>query len=435
MSNKVSYPYPFLSDFLMKKGFTVYPHEMVCGEVNCPHPQNRFVDVAAKKDGKLYAFEYKSVGDYLLRAVKQIENYRLSFDYVVVVAEVPRYDVSVHPTRGVRIKELLRLGAGFWIVNFQRTTEHLEKKQLAETFKKISSIAPIESHEVGTDSYGYLQKDDMWFWMFYSVLDRRSDASTFIKAKEALHKERLFHPSSILKLTNEIGKQKTANKIADILKKHGFTLLRDHHRGFLSQPLSIVEAAQFMAKYNFDYGELYKNYVRKSMDLVDARNRMWKDLQKEIYGVGIRSASQFIRGMVLKGSWKFPLNDDRFLEKCEFNVEIASRIGLIENRSNYYEELGRFADNYLEGNRGILAHVLWYIRKRYCHHPTHCYECPLYSSCFREKDVDCNFTEVVAPKQQNPIKENQEWIMAKFNHNLRILRKQPINQACLTDFG
>jgi len=113
-----AHPHAFLADYLTKNGFHVYPREMVCGGVGCPFEKNRLVDVAAVKEGKLYAFEYKSSGDGLMRAVKQAENYRRSFDYVILVAETPRYDFSLNPTRGVRIKEFLRIGVGLWTVRF-----------------------------------------------------------------------------------------------------------------------------------------------------------------------------------------------------------------------------------------------------------------------------------------------------------------------------
>jgi len=116
-SAKPQVPYWFLRDHLASLGFSVYPREMVCGSVGCPFEKNRLVDVAAEKDGKFWAFEYKSVGDGLMRAVKQAENYRRSFDYVVLVAEVPRYDFSLNPTRGIRIKEFFMVGAGLWTVN------------------------------------------------------------------------------------------------------------------------------------------------------------------------------------------------------------------------------------------------------------------------------------------------------------------------------
>jgi endonuclease III len=45
--------------------------------------------------------------------------------------------------------------------------------------------------------------------------------------------------------------------------------------------------------------------------------------------------------------------------------------------------LSEFADNFLGGNRGIIAHVLWYIRKRYCNRPPKCNECELSKYCKR----------------------------------------------------
>ncbi len=424
----------------MQKGFKVYPHEMVCGEIGCPNEQNRFVDVAAMKDRLFYAFEYKSAGDYLLRAVKQVENYRLSFDYVIVVAEIPRADVSVHPTRGVRIKEILKLGAGLWTVRFKRVKlRDLEKWEIAKIFTQISEKAPIQAHRVHENSKQITDFGDKWFWMFYSALDRRSDASTFVHAKDFLWDKRLFHPYEIVKLVSTVGKEKAVSKIAKILQSSGFRLLKDRSRGMLSQPLSIVEAAQFISKFGFNFEKLYHHYVDSSKNLGEARQKMWKDLKKQIYGVGTRSASQFIRGMVLKSSWNFPLNDYMFLEKCEFNTEIALRIGLIESRGDYYTDLAKFADEYLEGNYGVIAHVLWFIRKKYCAEHR-CYECPLFSRCFARDETGTGkwvFNEVVTPKLQKPHKKNREWIRQKFNHyGMKLLKNQlHPNQAFLTDFN
>jgi len=112
--------YPFLSAHLLAQGFQVYTREMVCGSIGCRHEANRFVDVAAQKQGFYYAFEYKSNGDHILRALPQVENYSQSFDYVIIVAELPRTEISLDLRRGVRIKEFLRLGAGIWTVKFDR---------------------------------------------------------------------------------------------------------------------------------------------------------------------------------------------------------------------------------------------------------------------------------------------------------------------------
>jgi hypothetical protein len=261
------------------------------------------------------------------------------------------------------------------------------KRELASLFVRISEKAPIEAHEVGTESNGKLiTNNDMWFWLFYSVMDRRANAATFIKAKQALEKERLFAPYKIVELLKEKGEKATLNKIAKILEDANFPLLNDHSMGKLAFPKSIVDAAEFMSDYGYDFARLYEYYVKAHPgNLIEARDSLWKDLKKKIYGVGPRIASQVIRGLVLKGSWKYPLNDDRFLEECRFNVWIAgeTRLGLITDESEYYEQLGRFADEYLEGNRGIIAHVLWYIRKEYCNRPPKCNECKLSEHCQR----------------------------------------------------
>jgi len=413
-----------LKRYLKQKGYDVYPSEIVCGPIGCPHQQNRLVDVAARKGECFYAFEYKSARDYLPRALKQIENYRLSFDYVILVAEIPRGDVSVDPKRGFYMKKFLNLGVGLWTVRFRSSRSYVSKANLANVLKEISEKAPIESHEVGTSSDGKLvTNDDMWFWLFYSVMDRRSDASTFIHAREILEKTRLYHPFSIVKYVQEIGKEKVVRKIAAVLMKNDFPLLKDRFRGILSQPLSIVEAALFIAQYDFSFHKLYHTYKGES-------DALWKTLQKEIYGVGPRIASQFIRGMVLKGPWNFPLTDNRFLEECAFNIEIAARIGLIERKSDFIKALAEFANTYLEGNRGILSHALWYIRKRYCSAKV-CGECPLFENCQTQSIESYELKEVVTPKRQHPIPENREWIKTKFLHRCSTLKilKNPLPRA------
>ena len=259
------------------------------------------------------------------------------------------------------------------------------KMELASLFAKISENAPIRAHEVGTESNGKLNTNrDMWFWLFYSVMDRRANAATFVKAKEALKKKRFFAPYKIVELVKNEGEKRALNKIAKILEDSNFPLLNDKFMGKLSFPKSIVDAAKFMSRYDYDFKQLYKEYIQAHQDdLIKARDSMWRDLRKEIYGVGPRIASQIIRGMVLKGPWKFPLDHNRFLEKCRFNVWIAgkTRLNLITDENEYYSQLGEFADKFLNGNRGIIAHVLWYIRKQYCKRPPKCDECVTADHC------------------------------------------------------
>jgi hypothetical protein len=156
--------------------------------------------------------------------------------------------------------------------------------------------------------------------------------------------------------------------------------------GELAFPKSIVDAAKFMSKYKYDFRRLHDYYLEQhNGDSRKAQDEMWKDLQQQIYGVGPRIASQIIRGLALKGSWNFPLDDNRFLEACRFNLWMAgqTRLGLIEKEDEYYQRLGEFADKFLSGNRGIIAHVLWYVRKRYCRRPPKCDKCELAKYCKR----------------------------------------------------
>jgi hypothetical protein len=261
-----------------------------------------------------------------------------------------------------------------------------EQRVLAALFSKMSDSAPIEAHEVGTKKNGKLTTNrDMWFWLFYSVMDRRANAATFVRAKEALEKERFFAPYRIVETLKKEGEAATLRRIARVLKTASFPLLNDYAKGELAFPKSIVDAAKFLSKFEYDFRRLYSRYLEEHKDLDKARDAIWKDLQKQIYGVGPRIASQIIRGLTLKGSWKFPLDDNRFLEECRFNLWIAgqTRLGLIENEAEYYEKLGEFANRYLDGNRGIIAHVLWYVRKRYCNRPPKCDQCQLAEHCKR----------------------------------------------------
>ena len=99
--------YPQLARWLASLGHIVYPYEMLCKPVPVKdkkpawtrklrsgtyiHYKTHFlygnVDVASRFQGKLYAWEYKSENDNILRALKQAKNYARSFDYVVVVVE------------------------------------------------------------------------------------------------------------------------------------------------------------------------------------------------------------------------------------------------------------------------------------------------------------------------------------------------------------
>jgi hypothetical protein len=258
-------------------------------------------------------------------------------------------------------------------------------RNIAKLFRNISDSAPICAHEVGTGTDGRLKSiDDMWFWLFYSVLDRRANASLFIKARKILEKKEIYRPERINRLVKEKSYETVVLMITRILSKSGFPLIVDSKVKEQSFPKSIVDAAKFMQKHRYNFDLLYKTHVERAKGNLDvAFDSLWKDVKENIYGVGPRIASQFIRGMVLKGPWVLPLNDNRLLEKCRFNVGFAGkmRLRLIDGEENFYD-LGNFADKYLEGNRAIISHVLWYIRKRYCSPRSNCKDCAAAGYCW-----------------------------------------------------
>ncbi len=283
--------------------------------------------------------------------------------------------------------------------------DEFAKKNISEIFAEISKNAPIMAHEVNTDSNGRLVDNyDKWFWLFYSVMDRRSNAANFVKAKEALEKKDLFNPYKIIKLIKQKDEKTVINKIASILENSKFPLMRDSVVGDLAFPRSIVEAAKFISKYDYNFEKLYLHHLDNSSgDQHVAYKSIRKELEESIYGVGPRISSQFIRGMVLKGTWKLPLTDDKLLEKCKFNIRFASktRLGLIEDENTYYSDLGKFADEYLYGNRAIISHALWYIRKRYCDKKIMCDECRLAGYC----------GYFLKTLHNEPVKENLSWFI------------------------
>lgn len=111
--------YRSLASHLTNQGFFVYPYEILCYWLQSPHPRNKAVDVGAKKGADLYAFEYKSSHDSIKRAIFQVENYRVNFDYVIVVAEIPRKDCYLSGSirrMNKYIQTLVSLGAGIWTI-------------------------------------------------------------------------------------------------------------------------------------------------------------------------------------------------------------------------------------------------------------------------------------------------------------------------------
>jgi hypothetical protein len=134
----------FIIEYLQMNGFIVYPTEIYCGIDNVPHYPYRFVDAAAYKEGNFYAFEFKSSGDPLCseRVFKQIENYKVSFDYVILVAEIPRKGRTGFTLnlKGKKIYDILRLGAGICILSINSSTKKYVVKEIVKPKKQKPNL-------------------------------------------------------------------------------------------------------------------------------------------------------------------------------------------------------------------------------------------------------------------------------------------------------
>jgi hypothetical protein len=151
----------FLVDKLKRIGYVVYPTELRCGYHNNPHGQNHWVDVAAYRNGRFYAFEYKSSGDPICKAVKQIANYRNSFDYVILLAEIPRKGrsgVSLN-SRGKRIYDIIRLGTGIWIASKNRSQGRYDIREIAKP--RLQSPNPANRKYVEREFQSHYWADSM----------------------------------------------------------------------------------------------------------------------------------------------------------------------------------------------------------------------------------------------------------------------------------
>jgi len=269
-------------------------------------------------------------------------------------------------------------------------TEHIHDDtglfQCASLFRAISSRAPLMAHEIWSDSNGRLEtNEEMWFWLFYSVLDRRANAATFARAKKILAEYDLFDPRDIVSYERSHGEVTTLDRMVFFLESHGFPLTRDSIFGKREKPKSILDAARLIARHSYDFRRWFVTVsTQLASSASQAFDEIWSELVENVYGVGPRIASQFVRGMVLKGPWQLPLSDPRLLESSRYNVYFAgpARLSLVSHPRGFMRELSDFSDRFLEGNKAIVSHVLWYIRKRY--EPDklpNCWECPVAGFC------------------------------------------------------
>jgi hypothetical protein len=96
--------YAGFKDYLVTRGFTVYPYEFDC--FGAKHP---LVDIAGKIGSFYWAFEYKSETDSISRGVEQVKSYSDWFDYVVLVSER-----VLNHAKSDFFWDLKSAGAGVW---------------------------------------------------------------------------------------------------------------------------------------------------------------------------------------------------------------------------------------------------------------------------------------------------------------------------------
>lgn len=253
--------------------------------------------------------------------------------------------------------------------------------ELGRILRSLSESAPIFAHEVGGKSTRLDTASSQWFWLFYSSLDRRGNAALFIRARRRLEREGLFDPRALCNLIAKRGESGARAVLTSLLQEAEVPLLVDLQHGRESLAQSIIDAARFVIENNgFD------NMIRTWRDACapsgeDLGRFAVRAVQRAVYGMGPRSAAQFVRGMALKGPWKMDLWSPAFLENTKYHGLFAGRARLSIANEDYPKEGGAFADKYLDGNRGVLSHALWYVRKRYCDKAPLCGECPMAGYC------------------------------------------------------
>jgi len=319
-----------------------------------------------------YSIELDGKSSLSLRILQR----RLNLDYGLIIENLLLKDTDRYYREIKSVKE--------WIINHCHDEESYQ--QIGVLFKNISNKAPIMAHEVNSKSDGLLKSDyDKWFWLFYSVMDRRANASLFVNAKKALENKDFFLPNEIVDYYNNTDENSTLFHILEILKENNYTPMSDSNLKELAIPKSILDSALLISKYDYSFNSLYQFIINNSKNNdISPLDIAWEIFSQNIYGVGDRICGQIIRGLVLKSNWDIKLDNNKMLEKNKYNLEFAGkrRFGLIDDENNYNESLGKFAELYLNGNRGIIGHILWYIRKKHCWKVPRCDNCPLSGYCF-----------------------------------------------------
>ena len=261
-------------------------------------------------------------------------------------------------------------------------------RDLANLLRWISATAPIFAHEVGSHSQELDSFERQWFWLFYSSIDRRGNAALFVRAKEHLESVDLFMPARLRDVYDQRGEREALRTLSTELRIAKLPLVIDLHYGRESLSKSIMDAARLVCRYNLSFGDMLNDF-RQDCGSKDLGHHVVGKLRDSVYGLGPRSAAQFVRGMVLKGPWRLPLTDGIFLEDTKYNALFAGPARLTVATEEYRKEAKAFADRYLGGDKAILSHALWFIRKRYCDKVPQCSVCPAAGYCafFRSRGL------------------------------------------------
>ncbi len=74
---------------------------------------------------------------------------------------------------------------------------------------------------------------------------------------------------------------------------------------------------------------------------------------------------------------------------CRYNLSFEDMLNDFQPTEEYRKEAKVFSDRFLDGDKAILSHALWFIRKRYCDKVPQCPECPAAGYCafFRSRGL------------------------------------------------
>ncbi len=251
--------------------------------------------------------------------------------------------------------------------------EETDKEQLAKKLRETSQQNPLFAHELikGRNPQEF-NEERAWLWLFYSILDGGGPAQTFIKAYRSMKREEIHKPRQLNQLIEEHGEENAARKLLPHLRKA--TLFNPGKGGVINYGKAILKAAELLKEHGYSFKELHRE------------NKELKDIKETLGNIPYmksndsRRKKQFIRGMVLRGNWNYPRDNEYFFEKPKQSTHIMNvsrRLGL-----NNHRELKEFTENQLEDYM-VLSHSLWVLGKKHCSTSTkpECIRCKARKPC------------------------------------------------------